>query len=146
MVKETSAIWGVIQARLRELKQTQQWLADELGVSVNAVSKWKITGKISRKNAIRLSEKLGISLDRLLRAQAGIQPEAAQQITTADPTLNKVIAHFFWLTEEQKAHQLSKVKSMADANRVIAKQLGAKVRPVPNSRVEEALKSKEKRR
>ncbi|HEY4355628.1 MAG TPA: helix-turn-helix transcriptional regulator [Acidobacteriaceae bacterium] len=46
--------------------QTQAWLAEKCEVSENAVSKWIRTGKISRKNAIKASGALGISLDQLL--------------------------------------------------------------------------------
>lgn len=58
----------VISARLRDMEKTQGWLAEAVGVSDYAVSKWISTGKISRKNAIITAEKLQISVDELLSA------------------------------------------------------------------------------
>jgi plasmid maintenance system antidote protein VapI len=56
----------VIRARLQELSKTQGWLADELGVSNNAVSKWIATGKISRENSIAAAKVLDMSVEALL--------------------------------------------------------------------------------
>lgn len=63
----------VIARRLAELEKTQEWLADQVGVSINAVSKWTKTGKISRENAIKVAHQLGLSLNVLL----GAPPEPA---------------------------------------------------------------------
>jgi len=60
-----------IKGRLDELKagdpsKTQGWLAEEVGVSNNAVSKWIKTGKISRDSAILVAKALGLTLGHLL--------------------------------------------------------------------------------
>jgi hypothetical protein len=56
----------IIKQRLRSLKKTQGWLAEEAEVSNTAVSKWIRTGKISRENAIVVAQILEISLDDLV--------------------------------------------------------------------------------
>jgi hypothetical protein len=42
----------LIKTRLKELKKTQGWLAEECGVSNVAVTKWIKSGKVSRENII----------------------------------------------------------------------------------------------
>jgi transcriptional regulator with XRE-family HTH domain len=59
---------AVIKARLRELGKTQGWLAEEVGVSVNAVSKWTREGKVSRDKVPVVAKVLGITTDQLLGA------------------------------------------------------------------------------
>lgn len=66
MVKMTNPVWAEIETALRARDKTQHWLANEIGVSTNAVTKWKQTGQISRENAMAVSVKLGIPLDKLL--------------------------------------------------------------------------------
>ena len=59
-------VWREIDAALKRKGKTQEWLASELELSNNAISKWKKNGQISRRNAERTSDLLGIPLDRLL--------------------------------------------------------------------------------
>lgn len=61
-----SPLGKVITSRLETLDHTQAWLAERVGVSENAVSKWIITGKISRANSIKVAAALHISLSELL--------------------------------------------------------------------------------
>lgn len=56
----------VIAAKLRDTQKTQEWLADQVGVSINAVSKWTKEGKISRANAVKVAGALDISINALL--------------------------------------------------------------------------------
>ncbi|MGQ0834997.1 MAG: helix-turn-helix transcriptional regulator [Gammaproteobacteria bacterium] len=55
-----------IKVRLQQLDQTQAWLAEQVGVSENAVSKWIKTGEISRENAKKAAGALQISVAQLL--------------------------------------------------------------------------------
>lgn len=57
-----------IAERLKILRENQQFLADAVGVSVNAVSKWTKSGNISRKNVPAVAKALGVSVDTLLSA------------------------------------------------------------------------------
>lgn len=61
-----SPIGKVIVRELRRLGQTQAWLAEQAGVSENAVSKWIATGKISRTNVPKVASLLEVSSDQLL--------------------------------------------------------------------------------
>jgi len=74
----------VIRDRLRQLSKTQGWLADELGVSNNAVSKWISTGKISRENSIAAAKVLDMSVEALLgeppHEGRGQEEESADEI------------------------------------------------------------------
>lgn len=70
-----NAIWAAIGPELKRRGKTQEWLAGEIGVSINAVSKWKNTGQISRTHAVAVSQKLGISLDKLLLSKQHVIAE-----------------------------------------------------------------------
>lgn len=61
-----SPLGKTIISRLKSLDHTQAWLAEQVEVSENAVSKWILTGKISRKNSIKAAEALGMSVTQLL--------------------------------------------------------------------------------
>lgn len=80
---DISAIGLAIQARLRTLRKTQAWLAEQVGVSTNAVSKWMRSDKISRQNAIRVADALAISVDDLLGNVA--KPEARERTVSYTP-------------------------------------------------------------
>ena len=69
MVENTNMnkhVGKIILDRLRVLKQTQTWLAESIGVSNNAVTKWINCGKISRANAVKVADTLNVSTDELL--------------------------------------------------------------------------------
>jgi transcriptional regulator with XRE-family HTH domain len=73
-----------LKAALRSAGRTQAWLAEELGLSNNAVSKWIRTGEISRENAIRAADKLGISVGELLTgASFEVLPSEAIEVARA---------------------------------------------------------------
>jgi Predicted transcriptional regulators len=61
-----NALGEIIKRRLLDLGRTQTWLAERVGVSENAVSKWIKTGQISIENAKQVAHALEISLDALL--------------------------------------------------------------------------------
>jgi len=61
-----TALGKTIKARLKALGQTQAWLAEQVGVSENAVSKWIKNGEISRENIKPAADALQISVAQLL--------------------------------------------------------------------------------
>lgn len=61
-----SPIGKTIKARLKAMSRTQAWLAEHVGVSENAVSKWIKTGEISRENIKAAADTLQISVAQLL--------------------------------------------------------------------------------
>jgi transcriptional regulator with XRE-family HTH domain len=61
-----NAVGKLIKTRLKELKKTQGWLAEEVGVSNVAVTKWIKSGKVSRENTSKVADALMISIDKLL--------------------------------------------------------------------------------
>jgi transcriptional regulator with XRE-family HTH domain len=56
----------LIKARLKELKKTQGWLAEQVGVSNVAVTKWIKSGNLSRENLSKVADALKLSVDMLL--------------------------------------------------------------------------------
>lgn len=61
-----SPLGKTITTRLKALGKTQAWLAEEVGVSENAVSKWILSGKVSRANSIKAAAALQMSVAQLL--------------------------------------------------------------------------------
>lgn len=61
-----SRIGRLISLRLGEVGRTQRWLAEQVGVSDNAVSKWIKSGKVGKKHALKVSALLGVDLGSLL--------------------------------------------------------------------------------
>lgn len=61
-----SPLGKTIKSRLKALGETQSWLAEKIGVSENAVSKWIKTGEISRENIKPAADALQISVAQLL--------------------------------------------------------------------------------
>lgn len=86
-----SRIGRLISLRLKEVGRTQRWLAEQVGVSDNAVSKWVKSGKVGKEHAIEVSRLLGIELSSLLSEQdadllpsSNTQPAQSEVIFTSD--------------------------------------------------------------
>lgn len=83
---------ALIKRRLLEMDRTQEWLAEKIGVSINAVSKWTRTGQISRENAVLAAKALGITVGELLQEQS--------EDMKADKLKEKSL-HLVYLTDEE---------------------------------------------
>lgn len=88
----------VVKERLSAIGKTQGWLAEMLGVSDNAVSKWIKTGKISRDNALAAAKALGISVEQLLNP--------AENLVTLSAEENQGLKHapqpgLQWVSQEE---------------------------------------------
>lgn len=72
--KPPSPLGVVIRARLKAIgKKTQAWLAEQVGVSPNAVSKWVRFGEISVPNARKAAAALDIDVGELLSHATDIE-------------------------------------------------------------------------
>lgn len=70
-----SEIGRLIRDRLRAMGKTQGWLAERMGVSDNAVSKWVKSGSIARAKIVQLAGLLGVDPAALLdesRSRGGL--------------------------------------------------------------------------
>lgn len=54
-----------VKARRKALKRSQGWLAEKMGVSINAVSKWENGGDASLSNIRQIARHLGCSIGYL---------------------------------------------------------------------------------
>lgn len=83
----TSYIGTVIKNALAKQERTQAWLAEHMGVSDAAVSKWMRTGKIARENIPRLAQALNIKTDDLFQDKGlGVsEPSAHYKVENATP-------------------------------------------------------------
>lgn len=83
----TEKVGKIVRQRLRDLGKGQGWLAEELGVSINAVSKWCRTGHISRGNIPKVAEKLQLSVAELVgdvSTVTHIKPKGAVELGVMD--------------------------------------------------------------
>lgn len=92
-----------IESRLSSLGKDQQWLAFELSVSNNAVSKWKKTGQITLDNFISLVNVLGV---------AGA-PFIEEMIPKLERTETELISDFRLLEDDDKASVLKIAAKLA---------------------------------
>jgi transcriptional regulator with XRE-family HTH domain len=84
-----------IQRRLESLEKNQPWLAEKMGVSIEAVSKWIAGGGVEWKRLVNLSKVLECSLGYLIgehederiaevvRIMESLRPEGREQIRTS---------------------------------------------------------------
>lgn len=82
----------LIKRRLMEMDRTQEWLAEKVGVSINAVSKWTRSGQISRENAVLAAKALGITVGQLFQEQAD---------EMRSDKFNQSSLHLVYLTDEE---------------------------------------------
>lgn len=79
-----SKLGTTIKTRLKGMGKTQTWLADKVGVSNNAVSKWIKTGEISRENAVLVAGHLGMTVDELLGTAEQLPSPSTYDADTID--------------------------------------------------------------
>ena len=113
-----TTIGKIIASKLKSLRKSQGWLAEEVGVSINAVSKWTRTGKISREKAILVATVLDLSLDQLVgRDIADTNGELEEVgLERVSPDEAELLQRFRLSTKEGK----SLIKIMADSAPKIA--------------------------
>jgi len=75
MVKQLNSLGDRLVAAIKLRGKTQTWLAEQVELSDNAITKWKTKGQISRESAVKVAAVLGIDLHWLLTG-GGIDPFA----------------------------------------------------------------------
>lgn len=129
-------------ARLRLAKGlSKAALAKACGATYQAVQSWErgnTAPKRARLSAVAIA--LGVSPQELAHGA----PTTSQKAPEADCRLAEISGYWEWLTEEQKVTITADLKSMATANKAIAKELGGRFSTAKDSRVAETLKSPNK--
>ncbi len=118
-----------ISNRLKDQGKTQEWLAEIAKVSINAVSKWTKTGKISRERLPVVADALGMSVDELLTAE----PSSVK--LASETRLERLDA--------EESEVLEKYRRCADAQRkVVREQLDIFIRAAAISKAPSAVRNK----
>lgn len=94
-----------IVARLKELGKTQQWLADQVGVSNVSVHKWIHTGKISRDSLGAAALVLNMTMDELMgheQAPASQSRPCNLSLQWLQPDEQELLEGYRQCTEEGK--------------------------------------------
>ena len=114
-----------------------QGLAKLVGVSYQTVQQWE-NGKSAPKRTRleRVASVLGVTPQEIV---AGVSA-ARKNNPDHDPRLDEIPALFAWLTADQKNGLITKLRSTALANKTITKELGGKLSPVHDMRVEKSYK------
>lgn len=88
-----------IKAALIRLGKTQAWLAEETGVSNNAVSKWVRTGQISRENIPKVARLLDIYPNELLPESTTLHVEEPRSTynVAAGPEIRGKVPLISWV-------------------------------------------------
>lgn len=115
-----------IASRLKTLMKGQAWLAEQVGVSVNAVSKWTKTGKIARENVPAVAKALGLSVDELIGgdAPAKVTNGAGSKLERLDPMESALLAMFRECGEGERDILLSHAKLLAGSRAAAHKSFG----------------------
>lgn len=114
-----SATGNEIKALLRHLGKSQSWLAEAVGVSDAAVTKWIESGKISRANAILVAKALGVSVDHILQGnRQTLGARMAEPIDTLPPDAQQDVLDFIRYKYE-RAETLIASDKAADYHRMI---------------------------
>lgn len=130
-----------IHARIKRLRLKNglslPTFAKLVGVEWQSAQQWeKETGGTapSRKRQAKVAEVLGVSVQELMHGGPG------------KATANELGGLLSLLTKEQRDRVMQEIRSMAAANKAIAKEISGQFRPVDDVRVREALKPKAKTR
>jgi transcriptional regulator with XRE-family HTH domain len=134
-------------SRITAKKFTKAEVARRMNVLPQHVTNWLRRG-VPPKVLPQIAELCEISTDDYL-VEAGLKKPRAPKLTAGEPMgesykstplLDRLERAFFWLTDEQQAEQLRIIETMASANKVIARQIGGKVQPVPDDYVAQHLR------
>jgi len=132
-----TSLGSAISDALERLKKTQFWLAETVGVSPQAVTKWIQTGKINRQNAIEVARVLRISVDTLVGGAQSANEQIGQAIEALPDDQQQQVLDFIqykierseaFMTQERAAHYL---KTIAKIRSDMAQREGGNDSPPP---------------
>ncbi len=92
MASDISKVGIVIKEGLSRISKTQSWLAEQVEVSNNAVSKWIKTGSISRDNISKIAYALKIPVQNLL-----LEVDTHSFNTTEGPDITDKVPLISWV-------------------------------------------------
>lgn len=97
-------------------KRNQAWLAEELGVSDNAVSKWKKSGQIKSENIPSVAKALGISIDHLMSDgdSSSAQAAVATKLERLDSDEAEMLRIFRETTDDGRKMMLASLRVTLD--------------------------------
>jgi transcriptional regulator with XRE-family HTH domain len=124
----TEKVGKKIAAALTRLEKSQGWLAGEMGVSDNAVSKWVRSGKVAKTNIPKLAQLLGLSVDQLLSDTAEpvavVSPSEETKLERLDASEAQLVAYYRECGDIQRRFLLSHAKMLAVGGSAVDSGLG----------------------
>lgn len=134
-----TTLGSAILDALERLQKTQFWLAEEVGVSPQAVTKWIQTGKINRENAVQVAHVLGISIDTLIGGPRSNQQQIGQAIEALSDEHQQQVLDFIqykieksetFMSQERAARYL---KMIDDIKTDMARRAAGNEGPAPGN-------------
>lgn len=140
-IRAMSEIGKNIKARLKELGETQGWLAEAVGVSNMAVSNWVKTGSMTLDNAVIVADALGVTIDQLVKGTQGQDSagEPRTDLVKASPVERRMLNLFRGADDRGKLDMLGSIEEYARGVEEERRKSDAKAR-----RAQIALENKSK--
>lgn len=116
-----TTLGSVILDALDRLQKNQFWLAEAVGVSPQAVTKWIQTGQIRRENAKAVAEVLGLSIDTLLGHSKSDEAQIGQVVEALPDEHRQQVLDFIqykiekseaFMTTDKIAHYLKLIDNI----------------------------------
>lgn len=147
-IQANLAFMESVHRRIKRLREAQKLsleaFAKLVGVKWQSAQQWereKGGTAPSRKHQARAAEALRVTVSELMQGAATALAVNEEVPEYGDPRARKLGALFYWLTSEQQKELMDDVESKAATNRMIAREINSKVRPVSDKRVAQAFKS-----
>jgi transcriptional regulator with XRE-family HTH domain len=109
-----------IAQRLRALGKTQVWLAEQVDVSNNAVTKWIKTGQISIDKAVKVAPALEITLDELLDNEDASITQPPRDAAATQPSEARLQLIY---VDGDELEMLTRLREAPDNLRTMAKMI-----------------------
>lgn len=108
---------------LERLGQPQRWLAEQVGVSDQAVTKWIQTGQISRENALEVARVLKVPVGALLTGSGHSESELGAAISALPEESHQQVLDFIQykferaegvIASDKVIHYVAMIEKMRD--------------------------------
>ena len=106
----------IIRDALKRLHKTQAWLAEQCGVSDNAVSLWIKTGEVGRENAVQAARLLEVPVGALISDENPLSALIGEAVLSLgdDEVSSTLDFLLFKLSRAEAIYDGDKVKRYAD--------------------------------
>lgn len=118
-----------IKRALKAAGKTQTWLAEQLSVSDNAVSKWIKSGKISRENAMEVAAALKVPIATILSTDDDFEFLGVRESSPPySDERQRLLAQWEQLGTEQRAALMEQIDTQVAKNMALVRELAPRMK------------------